>query len=306
MTMKVLITGANGFVGSAFCAEFLRRGHQVGAFVRQGAECQLLPEGVEMLEGVFHREEDARRVFDQFQAEVVVHVASVVSVGAPDAGFSWQVNVEGTRVLAEVARKAGVKRWLQVSSMSAQEENKAVYGASKLEQEQVVKSSGIPWTIFRPSLIYGPQQRGIFYRMARALNKLPVVPVVGWGNEPMRPVHVEDLAWAFAEVAGREDCVGNTYELGGPEHWTFAEVIRAIRRELGKNEFLVPVPLPCCRMIALLGEMILPVPPLTSDNVEGVCKARELKVEEAEKDFSFAPRSFSEGFKECLSKGLLG
>lgn len=238
--------------------------------------------------------------------EAVVQVAAVVSSGRPDPERSFRVNVQGTETFARAAAAAGAHRWLQISSMSAHPANKSVYGASKLAQEDAPRGAGFDPTVFRPSLIYGPQRRGIFHKLVTLLNQLPIVPLVGAGGEPMRPVHVDDMAAAASRALANRESEGKTYELGGPEDWTFRHMIEEILRMLGKSPRLVPVPLPVCRVIAAGGEWLLPAPPITTDNVEGVAKARPLDLRPAHRDLGWTPRSFEAGFRECLDSGLLG
>lgn len=303
--MRVLVTGANGFVGSGLCRVLESSGHQVLALVREGANTELITPRVDILFGDFTRRASMRELLTAHQPDAIVHAASIVSNGRPDLESSIRINVTGTAVLAEEARRGGVLRWIQISSMSAHADNRSIYGGTKFLQEAVVRENAPPWTILRPSLVYGATRRGIFHRMTRLLDRLPVVPMVGFGNEPMRPIHVEDLAQAVDSALGHRASVSQTYDIGGPEDWTFLQMVLAMRRMLGRNRVVLPVPLPVCRLLALAMESVLPNPPITSDNVEGITRARRPDIEPARRDLDHAPRPFEEGFRECLEKGLL-
>ena len=296
--MRLLVTGSNGFVGSALCREALAHGHEVAALAREGANVELVPVGARLVAGDFTNEWDVGAVLEAVRPEAILHAAAIVSNGTPDVDASLRVNVEGTAVLLRAAERHGVRRWLQVSSMSAHEGNMSVYGGTKRLAEQVVMSGAVPWTIFRPSLVYGPQRRGIFHRLVTMLQRLPVVPLPGGGHDPVNPVHAQDVGRAFCDALGNDWTMGKVYELGGPEDFTFGELVRLILKKLGRRVPTVPVPLPVCRLVAVVGEALMEAPPLTSDNLEGMSKARWVNRRPAEQDLQFQPRSFEEGWGE--------
>ncbi|MCC5877689.1 MAG: NAD-dependent epimerase/dehydratase family protein [Candidatus Sumerlaeia bacterium] len=305
--MRVLITGSNGFLGSAICRAFLRDPEcDVLALHRERADLSLVPPGSRLVVGEFHDPRRMGEVFNEFKPDAVVHAAAIVSTGVPNAAASLRYNVEGTAALLTVAREAGCQRWVQISSMSAHPENKSVYGGTKYLADLEVRKSGLDWTILRPSLIYGEVRRGIFHRLAGLLDSLPVVTLVGSGMEPVRPVHREDVAAACVSVLQRPESVNSVYMLGGPEEdWTFRSMVLEMRRIMNKSALTVPVPLPICRAMAILGEMLFEDPPLTTDNIEGLSRAQAIDTEPAIRDLAFAPRSFQEGFTSCLEAGLL-
>ncbi|CAN5239717.1 complex I NDUFA9 subunit family protein [soil metagenome] len=296
----LLITGANGFVGSALCRVALARGWQVAGLCRAGANSELLPVNARRVEGDFTNEEQMRALLLTLRPDAIIHSAAIVSSGRPDMESSLRVNVQGTAALLRAARECGVRRWLQVSSMSAHAANKSAYGASKFLADEEVRASDMDWTILRPSLVYGSQKRGIFHRMAQMIGKLPVVPVLGGGHEQVRPVHADDLASAFLGALSAPESIRRTYQLGGPEHWTLRDLLLQMRKQMGRPARLVPVPMPICRLGAIAAELILDDPPVTTDNLEGIAKAQSIDTLPAERDLAFAPRPFAQGFAEYL------
>lgn len=305
--MRVLVTGSNGFLGSAICRALLRDPDgDVLALHRERADLSLVPPGSRLVVGDFHDVKRMKEVFEEFRPEAVIHAAAIVSTGVPNAVASHRYNVEGTAVLLAVARESGCRRWIQISSMSAHPENKSVYGGTKYLADLEVKKTDLDWTILRPSLIYGEVRRGIFHRLTGLLNSLPIVPLVGPGNEPVRPVHRDDVAAVCMTALRRPETIGNVYMLGGPEEsWTFRTMAMEMRRMLNRSTLAAPVPLPVCRIIAIFGEMLFEDPPLTTDNIEGLSRAQNIDIEPAVRDLAFAPRSFGEGFTSCLESGLL-
>jgi nucleoside-diphosphate-sugar epimerase len=306
MTTRVLVTGANGFVGSAICRALIASGREAIALVREGADTSLLPSGARVVHGEFHDAKSIARALEESKPEGVAHAAAVVSMGKPDLDLSMRINVEGLKTFLTAAETAGVRRWIQISSMSAHEQNKSVYGGTKWLADEALRASAMEWTILRPSIIYGPQRRGIFHKLTGLLRKLPVVPIVGSGREDMRPVHVDDVAGAVIAALDRPASVRGVYMLGCAEEMTCRDFFRETARQVRGNEpKLLPLPLWMCRIIAVVGEAVLPAPPITLDNVEGVTRAQRVDLSAAIRDLEFAPRPFREGLETCIAEGLL-
>ncbi len=303
--MRVLVTGANGLVGSAIARELVRGEHDVFCVVREGSNTELVHPEAYVVRGDFVALGEAARLVAEIRPAAIIHAAAVVSTGRPNLAASLAVNVRGTRALADAAHARGVEHWVQISSMSAHPLNRSIYGGTKFLSEEEVRSSGVPFTILRPSLVYGPRKRGIFHKFAGLMEKLPIVPLIGDGSEPVAPVHEDDLAFVVGAALAL-GAHGKTYQIGGPEeHWRFRDLIRAVRRMLGKGGPAIAIPLPICRLGALAGEALLPNPPVTSDNIEGLARAIPVDSSAARADFGYEPRSFEVGFRDCIEKGLL-
>jgi nucleoside-diphosphate-sugar epimerase len=227
--------------------------------------------------------------------DAVIHAAATTSEAAPDEALSWRTNVEGTRNLLEACRDAGVKRWIQISSLSANRANTSVYGRSKFAADEEVRRSGLRWTILQPGTIYGPGSRGLFAKMVRLTNALPAVPVIGSGTQLMRPVHVDDVAAATMACLDQEAAVGHTYALGGRDAITFNDFLRGILEAQGKKKALIHIPLWACFPLARVLSFFLKNPPVTVDNLVGLRQMTAPDIAAAERDFGFAPRTLAEG-----------
>lgn len=254
--MKILVTGASGFVGKAIVAELVRRGHTVAAGSRRG-------EGLPGAPGVTLDVTDPASVLRAVagaEPDALVHLVGIIAEEGTQT-FA-RVHLEGTRhVLAAAPRPV---RYLHMSALGADEASASGYSRSKAQAEALVRGSGLDWTIFRPSLIFGPGD-DFFGRVLRDLvSTAPVVPQIGDGKFPFRPVSVEDVALAFAEALERPETVGQTYELTGPQEYTFRELLELELGALGKRKPIVPVPLPLMDlMVPAMG--VLPKPPITRD-----------------------------------------
>ncbi|MFC5848948.1 complex I NDUFA9 subunit family protein [Deinococcus petrolearius] len=259
--LRVLVSGAGGFVGRAVVAELLRRGHTVFAGARRGEAVGGAPG--QQAQGVKLDVTDAAsalRAVQQTRPDAVVHLVGIIAQ-TRDQTFQ-AAHVGGTRhMLAATPRGA---RYLHMSALGADPESPSRYSATKGEAEALVRASGLDWTIFRPSLIFGPGD-DFFGRVLKELvTTAPVVPQIGDGLFPFRPVSIGDVAQAFAGALTQPETAGQTYALTGPEEFTFRQLLDEEQRALGQRRPVVPVPLPLMDLaVPLMG--VLPRPPITTD-----------------------------------------
>ncbi len=256
--MKVLVTGATGFVGSHLVEALCRRGDQVTALARSAAKAAALaPLGVRVVAGDLHDRAALREAVEG--QDVIYHVAGVVAA-RDEAGF-LAANRDGTRHLVETAVAAAAGRVVFVSSMAAagptirgrplrgDELPRPVtaYGRSKLAAEQVVKASPVAWSIVRPPMVYGPRDREVLkvFRLAR----LGFVPVLGDGTQELSAVHGADLAEALVAAGTNPTAIGRTYYACHPEVFTGAEMARAVGRAMGTRPAIIRVPAPVGRSV---------------------------------------------------------
>jgi NADH dehydrogenase len=184
--------------------------------------------------------------------------------------------------------------------LSANPANTSVYGRSKFAADEEVRRSGLEWTILQPGTIYGPGNRGLFAKMVRLTNGLPVVPVIGRGTQSMRPIHVDDVAEAALACLDHESTVGRTYTLGGRDVITFNDFLRRLMEAQGKRKPLIHIPLWFCFPAARVLSFFLKNPPVTVDNLVGLRQMAAPDIAAAERDFGFAPRAFTDGLQEMF------
>jgi NADH dehydrogenase len=235
------------------------------------------------------------------RVDAVVHAAAIVSTARPDPLLSRRVNVEGTGALLARAAAAGVARWVQISSMSAHPDNRSVYGKTKLMADELVARGPIPAVLLRPSIVYTAERRGIFWKLVRTVARSPVVPLPGGGAEPMRPIHAADVA-AAAVAAVERPAARGIYELGGPEEISFRRMVEDIRAALGMAPRVVTLPMGLARLAAMVGERLLSNPPLTTDNLAGIARARHCDPSRAVAELGLSARPWERGLAECVAQ----
>jgi nucleoside-diphosphate-sugar epimerase len=257
--VKALVTGATGFVGGHLVERLRAEGHEVTALVRSPAKAaRLLELGVRLERGDLHDLPALERA--SAGQDAIFHVAG--SVAARDEAAYLAGNRDGTRNVIRAAEASGAPRFVHVSSMAAGGPSRkgvpmtaddpphpvTAYGRSKLAAEEVVRASGLPWTILRPPTIYGPNDRDNLIKVFR-IARTGIAPVFGDGSMELSAVYAPDLADALVRAAERRETVGRVYYANHPEVLTSAGLVRLIGRTMGRTVRVVGVPEPLGRAI---------------------------------------------------------
>ncbi len=258
---SVSITGATGFVGWHLVEGFRDAGWDVRAIVRPGS-AKALPEGVTRVEAALDVEELARALEG---SEVLVHAAAVTR-GRGDAPFE-STNVEGTRRAVAAANRLGL-RLVHISSLAAagtgtvqrpvREEDPphplTPYGRSKLAAEAIVRTTAtVPWTIVRPSAVYGPRDRGFLPLFRMASRGRFVLP--GRPETPFTLIYIDDLTRALIAAADEPRAAGQTLFLGHPVASTAAEILKGLAAAYERPYRPLRLPGPLVVLAAVAGEL---------------------------------------------------
>ncbi len=196
-------------------------------------------------------------------AECVLHLAAATGKATPEEHF--RVNVEGTRRIVEAAKRSGVEKFLLVSSIAAKfrDKRRYFYAQAKQHAEEIVRGSGLRYTIVRPTMIFGrgsPVLAGL-----EKLAALPVIPVFGDGHTAVQPVDVDDLADLLLEVVEQDPFANETLEFGGPEVLPIEDLLRAIcRAKTNRAARVLHIPLgPVIPLLTILETVAYAALPIT-------------------------------------------
>ncbi len=297
--MKILVTGAAGFIGIRLVHRLLAEGHEVVAFVRTPrGELKLARPGLSVARGDMTDRDSLAKAVRGCQA--VVHLANATLV--TDWDRARAINVDGTRALLEEAKRAGVGRVVFTSTLSAVRERRGPYGQTKLEAEVVVRQSGLPFVILRPSLVYGVHGIGLVANLAAYLRGLPVVPVVGDGRTELDPIHMDDVNEVIVQCLTRDDVLGRAYDLLGPDRVTFDQFLDRLSAEIGVRKPYVHLPGGLMLLAARVATRLLAKPPVTEDNVLGLISPVKVDRESAFRDFPIRWTKLEIGLHDALEE----
>jgi uncharacterized protein YbjT (DUF2867 family) len=175
------------------------------------------------------------------------------------------VQAEGAAAVAAAAAHAGA-RMIHVSAIGADKNSRSRYARAKAHGEEAVLAAAPAAVIFRPSILFGPEDN-FFNRFAAMARLSPALPLIGGGGTVFQPAFVGDVASAIAMAADGEAKAGTIYELGGPDVRTFKELLEFVLRTIGRRRLLVPIPFGIAKLQASILQF-LPKPPLTPDQIE--------------------------------------
>jgi NADH dehydrogenase len=244
----ILVTGGTGFVGQEVIKELLALGYQIRVLVRNPKRAHPFANHprIELVKGDALRPETLPSAMAGVQA--VIHLIGII-VETPRVTYR-QAHAGATGHLLAAARQAGVTRWIQMSAAGTRPHASSGYHLTKWEAEELVRQSGFDWTIFRPSLIYGYDERDRLLNLLRTVLSWPLslmqlysFPLLDGGRPLIQPVSVREVAHCFAQSVSKEASIGRTYDLVGPVPFTWREMVQKIATALGKKAIYEEIPL---------------------------------------------------------------
>ena len=250
----ILVTGGTGFVGPKVVHALRGEERPVRVLARRPEKHgQIRAWGCELVAGDVTDPDSLPRAVEG--CEAVVHLVGLPPFSNPKA--IERVMTQGTRDLVAAAKEAGVSRFVLMSALGASEEtvDVAPYYAAKLAMEEAVKAAGLGHVIFRPSFIFG-RDGGLLAQQIRIVRLSPVTPVLS--RHRMQPIWVDDVAAFFAKAVAAPEPANRTFDLGGPDRVTWAELQERIRRILGKRRLTVAMPPGLLKAGAAVGRLLPP------------------------------------------------
>lgn len=275
--MKTLLIGGSGFVGGHLAARLIAAGHSITVPTRRRERAMhlaMLP-GCDVLAANVYDDADLARLVQGQDA--VINLVGILhgnaAIGDAKYGTDWQrAHVALPQRVVAACEAAQVPRYLHMSALGANPQGPSMYQRSKGDGEAVVTASKLAWTIFRPSVIYGADDK-FLNLFASLLAIAPLMPLAG-AQCRFQPVHVDDVAAAMVAALGSLASIGKTYELAGPDTLTLKELVQLAGRASGNSRWVLGIPDVLGRAQALalkLAYIVIPgEPPLSADNLDSM------------------------------------
>lgn len=286
--MKIFVTGATGFTGSRVVPLLLKNGYEVRCLYRASSDrSDLSSSTVEWALGDLSDTESLTSAM--LGTDALVNIASL--------GFGH------ADLIVAAAKNAGIKRAIFISTTAIFTQLNAKSREIRMAAERSIESSGLDYTILRPTMIYGSSRDRNMWRLIRFMRISPIVPVFGDGKYLQQPIFVDDVAAAVLGCLKTDATIGRSYNIAGKHPLTYNEVIDAIARQMNKRVWKFHIPSkPVVSLLGFLERIRIPFP-IKAEQVLRLNENKDFSYAEAKKDFGFTPLAFEEGIGMELNPG---
>jgi len=287
----ILVTGATGFIGRVLVRQLTETGQHVRVLLRPSPQSPRLPKGVPVEVAVVALN-DARGLRAALRGvDHIYHLASAAAQGR--RGNLFTTDIEGTRTLAQVAADAEIERFIFLSHLGADRASAFPVHKSKGIAEEHIRKSGVPHTIIRSSIVFGPED-GFTSALANILRFSPgIMPIPGDGRTLLQPLWVEDLVTCLTWALQNPDMANQTYDIGGGEYFTLRQVMETIMNVTHIHRILMPMPLPYMRALVVLLDSVARQLDASTYWIDYVSVNRTCPVENLPRTFGLMPARFA-------------
>ena len=286
----ILVTGGTGFIGRALVRQLVANGQQVRTLIRPSAHTPNLPRGVSVEVAVVGLSDERGLRAALRGVDVVYHLAGAEHEGAH--ANILETDARGTQRLALLAAESRVRRFFYISHLGA--DRSSYYPLLKVKgiAEEHIRKSGVPHTIFRSALLYGPEDH-FTTAFARIAALSPVIFIPRQGEVLLQPLWVEDLVTCLLWSLENPDTINQTIEIGGAEYFPIRQAIEIILETIKKHRPLLPLGLPYLRALTVTMESALPGFPLSTFWVDYFSNNRTCATDTIPRMFGFLPARFT-------------
>jgi len=263
----IAIFGAGGFIGKHLMRELTRLGYRIKVATRNPyLKGYLKPLGspgqIELFKTNILNSEEVNQVLKN--SDIVINLVGILYESRKQK-FE-HIHSHFPYLLSNLCNEIGIKKLIHVSALGVKEKHVSKYMQSKLQGEKNVSENFKTSIILRPSVVFGPEDK-FFNTFASIAQFSPALPLIGGGKTKFAPIYVGDVSKAIAKALELNNSEPSIYELGGPENYSFKELMEILLREIKKKRFLIPIPFGFAKFQSYFLQM-LPNPLLTPDQVE--------------------------------------
>lgn len=293
--MNILLTGASGFIGSHLVQALSNAGHSVTICVRNTKSAQHRWPEINIVQADFTLDHDETDWIARLNnIDVVINAVGIIRETGKQTFAA--LHTKAPCALFSASQKAGVKRVIQISALGADETAFSQYHLSKRAADEYLMSQDMDWAIVMPSIVYGPGAKSM--TLFKAIASLPIIPLVDSGDQPVQPIHIDDLSRGVLQLIEKESPNKLRIDMVGPKPITMKEIYTQLRSWLGMGKArFISVPY----QMALLGGRIggfLGKTPITREAIQMLRKGNTGDVAPFVNQFGFIPASFEESLKK--------
>ena len=263
----IAIFGAGGFIGKHLIRNLTKLDYRIKIATRSPyLKGYLKPLGnpgqIELFKTNIFNEEDVKNVLKN--CDLVINLVGILYETGKQK-FN-HIHSRFPQLLSNLCNEQGIKNLVHISALGVKEKHNSLYMQSKLEGEKNIQDTFKPSVILRPSVVFGPEDK-FFNTFASLAQFSPALPLVGGGKTKFAPIYVGDVAKAIVKALELNNSEPKIFELGGPENYSFKELMEILLKEIKKKRFLMPIPFGAAKFQSYFLQM-LPSPLLTTDQVE--------------------------------------
>ncbi|HUE97605.1 MAG TPA: NAD-dependent epimerase/dehydratase family protein [Anaerolineales bacterium] len=286
--MKVFVTGGTGFTGSYVVSLLIKNGYEVRCLYRPGSDRSAYRQP--QLEWALGDISDSQVLSASMQGtDALVNIASL--------GFGHADSI------VRAAQVAGIQRAVFVSTTAIFTQLNAKSKQIRVAAENAIETSGLKYTILRPTMIYGSPRDRNMWRLIRFMRYSPIVPIFGDGNYLQQPIYVGDVAQAIVSCLCNDQTIVKSYNIAGKHPLTYNQVIDTIAKQMSKRVWKIHIPsAPVISLLKFFERFHIPFP-IKGEQVLRLNENKNFSYEEAGRDFGFSPLAFEEGIKIELMEG---
>jgi NADH dehydrogenase len=292
----IFLTGATGFVGSNLLRDLLKDGYKVTCLIRDRNRGRKIEEiGASVCIGDILNIDSLIKGMEG--ADTVIHLVGII-YERKESTF-YKIHYEGTKNIIDAMKSLSINRYIHMSALGTRKNAKSNYHRTKFLAEEYVRNSGVNYTIFRPSIIYGEGDQFI-NMLVKMVKFLPIIPIIGSGKNLLQPININNISQYFIGAIGNKKTNSKTYEIGGPDRISFEELIRLISDILNKKRLHIHIPSSLMKINAIMMEKILPKSLITKDQLMMIEEDNICDIEDTLNDFNVDLIPLKEGLRNYI------
>ncbi len=290
----ILLIGATGFLGPPVLKKLLETGYEVDCLVRTDSDRS----------GLLDIAKKAGKKI-LFSSGILQSPDSIISALKKADSVIYMVDLEHTDLLENflhTAKRSGIKRAVFISSTTVLIPQKSRIKNQKINSEKLITSSGLDYTILRPTMIYGSKDDNNFSKMISFVKKRGFFLIFGNGNNLIQPIYIEDVTDSITRIIDNKKTYGKIYDIAGKDSLKYKDMLDIVRNKLKKHFRIIRLPLKFSKLLISIYARISGNPSLTPGQIERMGIDKAYSYQKAAADFEFSPISFEDGIEKLIKE----